>query len=35
MPALPVNGFTLWYEDTGGPGEPVVFVHAAAGNSTC
>lgn len=27
MPVLPVNGATLHYEDTGGPGEPIRFLH--------
>ncbi|MBJ6764925.1 alpha/beta fold hydrolase [Myxococcaceae bacterium JPH2] len=27
MPMLSVNGTTLYYEDTGGTGEPVVFSH--------
>lgn len=27
MPILDVNGTRLYYEDTGGPGEPVVFSH--------
>jgi len=27
MPYLDVNGTRLYYEDTGGPGEPIVFSH--------
>lgn len=33
MPYLSLPGVDLWYEDTGGTGEPVVFLHAATG--TC
>ncbi len=33
MPYLSLPGVDLWYEDTGGPGTPVVFLHAASG--TC
>ena len=33
MPHLSLPGVDLWYEDTGGPGVPVVFLHAATG--TC
>ena len=33
MPYLSLPGVDLWYEDTGGAGEPVVFLHAASG--TC
>ena len=33
MPYLPLSGVDLYYEDTGGPGVPVVFLHAATG--TC
>ena len=33
MPYLSLPGVDLWYEDTGGPGAPVVFLHAASG--TC
>ena len=33
MPYLSLPGVDLWYEDTGGPSEPVVFLHAATG--TC
>ena len=33
MPHLALPGVDLWYEDTGGPGAPVVFLHAATG--TC
>ena len=33
MPHLSLPGVDLWYEDTGGAGVPVVFLHAATG--TC
>ena len=33
MPHLSLTGVDLYYEDTGGPGTPVVFLHAATG--TC
>lgn len=33
MPHLSIPGVELWYEDTGGPGAPVVFLHAASGSS--
>ena len=33
MPYLALPGVDLWYEDTGGTGTPVVFLHAASG--TC
>ena len=33
MPHLPLPGVNLWYEDTGGAGVPVIFLHAATG--TC
>ena len=33
MPHLTLPGVDLWYEDTGGPGTPVIFLHAASG--TC
>jgi 3-oxoadipate enol-lactonase len=29
-----VNGVDLYYEDTGGPGEPIVFSHGLFGNTT-
>jgi 3-oxoadipate enol-lactonase len=29
----PIEGGRLWYEDHGGEGPPVVFIHATAGNS--
>ena len=35
MPYLSPPGVDLWYEDTGGTGEPVVFLHAASGTSEC
>ena len=31
MPYLVLPGVDLWYEDTGGQGTPVVFLHAASG----
>ncbi|MGE3538000.1 MAG: alpha/beta fold hydrolase [Candidatus Tectimicrobiota bacterium] len=33
MPSLALPGVHLWYQDTGGTGIPVVFLHAASG--TC
>jgi 2-succinyl-6-hydroxy-2,4-cyclohexadiene-1-carboxylate synthase len=33
MGFVDVGGFTLWCEDTGGSGEPVLLVHAGRGNS--
>ena len=33
MPYLTLPGVDLWYEDTGGEGTPVIFLHAASG--TC
>ena len=33
MPYLTLPGVDLWYEDTGGVGTPVIFLHAASG--TC
>ena len=33
MPYLKLPGVDLWYEDTGGPGAPVILLHAASG--TC
>jgi len=33
MPYLQVPGASLWYQDTGGSGVPVLLVHAAAGSS--
>ena len=33
MPFLTLPGVDLWYEDTGGPGTPVIFLHAASGTS--
>jgi pimeloyl-ACP methyl ester carboxylesterase len=33
MPHIDVPGAQLWYEDTGGTGTPVVFVHPAAASS--
>ena len=33
MPYVDLPGVHLWYNDTGGTGVPVVFMHAASG--TC
>jgi pimeloyl-ACP methyl ester carboxylesterase len=33
MPSLDLPGVHLWYQDTGGTGVPVIFMHAASG--TC
>ncbi|ADO69261.1 alpha/beta fold hydrolase [Stigmatella aurantiaca] len=33
MPYLPIRGAQLYYEDTGGPGEPIVFSHGLLWNS--
>lgn len=33
MPYADLPNVDLWYEDTGGDGPPVVFMHAAAGSS--
>ena len=33
MPYVEVPGVQLWYNDTGGEGTPVIFLHAASG--TC
>ena len=35
MPYLPLPGVDLWYEDTGGDGTPVVFLHAFSGTCEC
>ena len=35
MPYLSLPGVDLWYEDTGGPGTPVVLLHAASGTTEC
>ena len=35
MPYLSLPGVDLWFEDTGGPGAPVVFLHAASGTAEC
>jgi pimeloyl-ACP methyl ester carboxylesterase len=35
MPYAEIEGASLWYEDSGGSGPPVVLVHAAAGHSGC
>jgi pimeloyl-ACP methyl ester carboxylesterase len=33
MPSVALPGVDLWYNDTGGTGTPVVFLHAASGTS--
>ena len=33
MPYVDLPGVHLWYNDTGGPGVPVILMHAASG--TC
>src|SRR6266508_1439272 len=33
MPHLNLPGVRLWYEDTGGSGAPVVFLHARSGTA--
>ena len=33
MPHLPLHGVDLYYEDTGGDGPPVVFLHALTGTA--
>ena len=33
MSYLSLPGVDLWHEDTGGPGAPVVFLHAASGTA--
>ena len=33
MPLIDIPDAVLWYEDTGGAGDPVVFVHPAAASS--
>ena len=33
MPYMSLPGVDLWFEDTGGTGTPVVFLHAASGTS--
>ena len=35
MPYLSLPGVDLWYEDTGGPGTPVILLHAASGTTEC
>ena len=35
MPYVTIPGVNLWYEDTGGTGTPVIFLHAASGNCDC
>ena len=35
MPYLTLPGVDLWYEDTGGDGTPVIFLHAASGTCEC
>ena len=33
MPYVEFRGANLWYEDSGGGGTPVLFVHAHTGNT--
>jgi pimeloyl-ACP methyl ester carboxylesterase len=33
MPYIALPGVQLWYEDTGGRGQPAIFLHAASGTS--
>ena len=33
MPYVEFRGANLWYEDSGGAGTPVLFVHAHTGNT--
>jgi 2-succinyl-6-hydroxy-2,4-cyclohexadiene-1-carboxylate synthase len=35
MPLIEIPDAQIWYEDTGGDGVPVVFVHPAAASSAC
>ena len=35
MPYMSLPGVDLWYEDTGGDGTPVVFLHAFSGTCEC
>jgi 2-succinyl-6-hydroxy-2,4-cyclohexadiene-1-carboxylate synthase len=35
MPTIEIPHARLWYQDTGGDGVPVVFVHPAAASSAC
>ena len=35
MPYVSLPGVDLWYEDTGGAGAPVIFLHAATGTCDC
>ena len=35
MPFLNLPGVDLWFEDTGGEGAPVIFLHAASGTCEC
>ena len=35
MPYVELRGVDLWFQDTGGSGAPVVFLHAASGASDC
>ena len=35
MPYIELPGVDLWYTDTGGDGIPVIFLHAASGNTDC
>lgn len=35
MPHVTLTGVDLWYEDTGGSGVPVIFLHAMTGTTEC
>ena len=35
MPYVELSGVDLWFQDTGGSGAAVVFLHAASGTSDC
>ena len=35
MPYLSLPGVDLWFEDAGGPGDPVILLHAASGTTEC
>ena len=35
MPHVNLPGVDLWYEDTGGPGVPVILLHAMTGTTEC
>ena len=35
MPFVELPGVNLWYNDSGGTGTPVIFLHAATGTGDC